>query len=118
MTPVLRLILDVSDTCLAASVVGLLSVGAGFLTLIGIKLYDLLGPPHWRNHLPRAFLPEAELPDVLVQLPVFNEHEVAIGAMQAAAALDWPRPKLFVQVLDDSTYESSAMIAEAASAMT
>ncbi len=117
MTFALRLLLHLSDACLAASVVGLLSVGAGFLALIGIKLYDLLGPPHWRNHLPRAFLPEAELPDVLVQLPVFNEHEVAVGAMRAAAALDWPRGKLHVQVLDDSTDESSAMIAATAAAM-
>ena len=117
MNVVLRVLLDVADGCLAVSVLGLLSVGAGFLALIGIKLYDLFGPPHWCNHLPRAFLPEADLPDVLVQLPVFNEHEVAIGAMRAAAALDWPRDKLRIQVLDDSTDESVAMIAEAAAAM-
>ena len=117
MKVVLGLLLEVSDVCLTVSVLGLLSVGAGFLALIGIKLYDLLGPPHWRNHLPRAFLPEADLPDVLVQLPVFNEHEVAIGAMRAAAALDWPRDKLRIQVLDDSTDESVAMITEAAAAM-
>ena len=116
MTP-LRLFLGLSDLCLGLSVLGLLSVAAGFLALIGIKLYDLLGPPHWRNHLPRAFVPEADLPHVLVQLPVFNEHEVAVGAMRSAAALDWPRDRLHIQVLDDSTDESVEMIAAAAAAL-
>ena len=114
MTALIRFLLGIADLFLTVSVVGLLSVGAGFLALIGIKLYDLLGPPHWRNHLPRAFLPQTDLPHVLVQLPVFNEHEIAIGAMNAAAALDWPRDRLHIQVLDDSTDESVEMIAQAA----
>lgn len=96
------------------SVIGLVTVAGGFLTLLGIKLYDLLGPPHWRNHLPRAFVQEARLPQVLIQIPVFNEHEIAVGAMYSAASLDWPRDKLHVQILDDSTDESIAMVLEAA----
>lgn len=44
----------------------------------------------------------AELPRVLIQLPTFNEPEVVQRAMEAAAALDWPRDKLRVQLLDDS----------------
>ena len=44
-----------------------------------------------------------ELPDVLVQIPVFNERDVVERAMDAAAALDWPHDKLHIQVLDDST---------------
>lgn len=109
-----RLILGFCEACLYISVAGLLAVGAGFLALIVIKLYDLLGPPHWRSHLPRAFLPETDLPGVLVQIPVFNEHEVARGAMEAAARLDWPRDRLRIQVLDDSTDESVAMVAATA----
>ena len=106
-----RLVLGLLEVCIYASVAGLLTVGAGFAALIAIKFYDLVGPPHWRNHLPRAFLPEAELPDVLVQIPVFNEHEIAIGAMRAACALDWPRDRLHIQILDDSTDESVDMVA-------
>ena len=109
-----RLLLVACEVCLYASVVGMVLVGIGFLALIGIRLYDLLGPPHWRNHLPRAFVREADLPAVLVQIPVFNEHEIAIGAMRAAAALDWPRDRLRIQILDDSTDESVEMIARAA----
>ncbi len=110
----LRLLLGLCEAALTLSVAGLVIVAAGFLALIGIKLYDLLGPPHWRNHLPRAFLPEADLPAVLLQIPVFNEHEVAIEALHCAARLDWPRDRLRVQILDDSTDESVAMVAAAA----
>ena len=109
-----RLLLGFFEVCLYGSSLGLVAVGGGFLALIGIKVYDLLGPPHWRNHLPRAFLPEADLPDVLVQIPVFNEHEVALGAIRAAAALDWPRRKLHIQMLDDSTDDTARMVAEVA----
>lgn len=112
--PVHTLLLGLFELFIAVSVIGLISVAGGFLTLIGIKIYDILGPPHWRNALPRAFLPEADLPHILVQIPVFNEHEVAIEAMRCAGALDWPQDRLHIQILDDSTDESVAMVADAA----
>jgi len=49
-----------------------------------------------------ATLP-ADLPHVLVQIPVFNEPSVVERALLAAAALDWPRDRLSIQLLDDST---------------
>lgn len=45
----------------------------------------------------------ADLPHVLVQIPVFNEPTVVERALVAAAALEWPREKLSIQLLDDST---------------
>lgn len=45
----------------------------------------------------------ADLPHVAIQLPVFNEGVIVQRAIRAAAALDWPREKLHIQVLDDST---------------
>jgi cellulose synthase/poly-beta-1,6-N-acetylglucosamine synthase-like glycosyltransferase len=45
----------------------------------------------------------ADLPRVLVQIPVFNEPAVVERALVAAAALDWPRDRLKIQLLDDST---------------
>jgi cellulose synthase/poly-beta-1,6-N-acetylglucosamine synthase-like glycosyltransferase len=45
----------------------------------------------------------ARHPTVCVQLPMFNEHAVARRAIEAAGALQWPRDRLLVQVLDDST---------------
>jgi cellulose synthase/poly-beta-1,6-N-acetylglucosamine synthase-like glycosyltransferase len=43
------------------------------------------------------------LPRVLVQLPVYNEPTVVDRALAAAGALDWPRERLKIQLLDDST---------------
>jgi cellulose synthase/poly-beta-1,6-N-acetylglucosamine synthase-like glycosyltransferase len=45
----------------------------------------------------------AELPRVLVQIPIFNEPMVVERAVVAAGSLDWPRELLKIQLLDDST---------------
>jgi len=47
-----------------------------------------------------------ELPRVTVQLPVFNEMYVVNRLIGAVCALDYPRDRLEVQVLDDSTDET------------
>lgn len=44
-----------------------------------------------------------ELPSVCIQLPMFNEQAVVGRAIEAAAAQQWPRDRLVIQVLDDST---------------
>jgi len=53
---------------------------------------------------------DEDLPRVLLQLPIHNEPRVIARAMRAAATLDWPRERLEIQVLDDSTDESSAIV--------
>ena len=62
---------------------------------------------YWLSELPAAEEMAASLPDdlprVLVQLPVFNEPTVVERALLAAGALDWPRDRLKIQLLDDST---------------
>ena len=62
---------------------------------------------YWLSELPpveegAASLPD-DLPRVLVQLPVFNEPTVVERALSAAGGLDWPRDRLKIQLLDDST---------------
>ncbi len=52
------------------------------------------------------------LPTVTVQLPVYNERFVAERLLRAVFALDYPRELLQVQVLDDSTDDTTARIAE------
>ncbi len=52
-------------------------------------------------------------PFVTVQLPLFNERAVAERAIAAAAALDWPRDRLEIQVLDDSTDDTRERCAAA-----
>jgi cellulose synthase/poly-beta-1,6-N-acetylglucosamine synthase-like glycosyltransferase len=47
-----------------------------------------------------------EWPVVTVQLPVFNEMYVVDRLIDAVTALDYPREKLEIQVLDDSTDET------------
>ncbi len=40
-----------------------------------------------------------KLPEVLIQLPVFNEYYVVERLIDAAVSLDYPKEKLVVQVL-------------------
>src|SRR5687768_1357629 len=55
---------------------------------------------------PRALYAEGELPRVTVQLPLFNEMYVVERLLAAVAAIDYPRERLEIQVLDDSTDET------------
>ena len=62
----------------------------------------------WLANLPETAasppaLTEADLPRVLVQIPVYNEPLVVERALQSAGGLDWPRDRLTIQLLDDST---------------
>ncbi|MFA6135463.1 MAG: cellulose synthase family protein [Phycisphaerae bacterium] len=55
----------------------------------------------------------AELPRVTVQLPMYNEQFVARRIIEKTCEIDYPREKLQIQVLDDST-DSTCQIAQAA----
>src|SRR5260221_4937113 len=57
------------------------------------------------DHPPARFA-EAELPSVTVQLPIFNEQYVIDRLVDAVCKLDYPKDKLDIQVLDDSTDET------------
>ncbi|MEZ5963273.1 MAG: glycosyltransferase [Planctomycetota bacterium] len=60
---------------------------------------------------PAATPPDVELPRVTVQLPLYNEPAVAARLLRAVAALDYPRTRFDVQVLDDSSDETPATVA-------
>ena len=49
---------------------------------------------------------DAEFPAVTVQLPIYNERYVVERLIRAVAAMDYPRDRLQIQVLDDSTDET------------
>jgi len=51
-----------------------------------------------------------ELPVVTVQLPLYNERTVAARLIRAVGRLDYPRERLEIQVLDDSTDETRAIV--------
>ncbi|MEF3366477.1 glycosyltransferase family 2 protein [Methylocystis sp. 9N] len=83
----------------------LVALGVGFLVVIGRFFYDQLRG----IRDPEARAPQdAALPCVLLQIPVFNEPLVTEQSLRCVAQLDWPKEKLRIQLLDDSTDETSA----------
>lgn len=56
-------------------------------------------------------LPLDDLPHVTIQLPIYNELYVARRVIEAACALDYPKDRLEIQVLDDSTDATRFVIA-------
>ena len=55
---------------------------------------------------PKGHFAEDELPFVTVQLPLFNEMYVVERLVKAVTQIDYPRARLEIQVLDDSTDET------------
>src|SRR6266404_6832323 len=55
---------------------------------------------------PKGHYSEAELPHITVQLPLFNEMYVVERLVKAITEIDYPRDRLEIQVLDDSTDET------------
>jgi cellulose synthase/poly-beta-1,6-N-acetylglucosamine synthase-like glycosyltransferase len=63
-----------------------------------------------RRHTP-VRPPDPQLwPLVTVQLPLYNEMYVAARLIDAVCSLDYPRDRLEIQVLDDSTDETTAIV--------
>jgi cellulose synthase/poly-beta-1,6-N-acetylglucosamine synthase-like glycosyltransferase len=92
-----------------AFVVALYVIVSTWLSLYGFNLM-LLSVVYLFHRQDQVDLPElTELTDVTVQLPVFNERYVVERVIDAAAAFDWPRDKLHIQVLDDSTDETTGL---------
>ncbi|GDX78466.1 glucosyltransferase [Deltaproteobacteria bacterium] len=56
---------------------------------------------------------EEAFPFVTVQLPVYNERDVVARLIDSVAALDWPRDRFEVQLLDDSSDDTAAAAAAA-----
>ena len=92
----------------------------GVLTLYYLVLSVLAVYSIHRLHLvrlrrrtpPPARATAAVYPPLTVQLPLYNEPNVARRLIDAVAQLDYPG-KLEIQVLDDSTDETPAIVAEA-----
>src|SRR6202166_2494861 len=53
-----------------------------------------------------AYFPAEELPRVTVQLPIYNEQYVVDRLLDSVCRLDYPKEKLDIQLLDDSTDET------------
>ena len=109
----LGLLQFLADLVAYSALLILIAIGMGYLIVIGRFFYDeLRGAKDPQTPTP----PDAELPRVLLQIPVFNEPLVTEQSLRCVAQLDWPKDKLRIQLLDDSTDETSdraaAVIAE------
>ncbi len=62
-----------------------------------------------RHAVPHSRFKEA--PRVTVQLPMFNERYVADRLIASCGDLDWPKDRLEIQVLDDSTDDTTVIAA-------
>ncbi|MGB9674242.1 MAG: glycosyltransferase [Anaerolineales bacterium] len=83
--------------------------------LIGLAIYGLNNGITvflylLRRNSPLHAEPEKELPYVTIQLPVFNERYTVERLLKAIVNLDYPQKLLQVQVLDDSTDDTTTLL--------
>ncbi|MDP4027706.1 MAG: hypothetical protein Q8P42_01870 [Gallionella sp.] len=90
-----------------ASLGGLLFYGLHRLWLIACWFMERRKESH-------ATLPDktTDFPVVTVQLPFYNERFVAARLIEYAARIEWPKDKLEIQVLDDSTDDTVDIVDE------
>jgi glycosyltransferase involved in cell wall biosynthesis len=86
----------------------------GLLSVYGLHRYWIVYL-YWRYHKrgPVRATPAAPglWPRVTVQLPLYNEYYVAERLIDSVCALDYPKDRLEIQVLDDSTDDTRAVAA-------
>ncbi len=92
---------------------GLLSVYLAVLLLIcfyGLHRYSLVYLYYkYRQNRPRLEACFRRHPRVTIQLPMFNERFVARRVIEGACTIDYPADRLQIQVLDDSTDDTTAI---------
>ncbi|HEX4627662.1 MAG TPA: glycosyltransferase, partial [Gemmatimonadales bacterium] len=96
---------------MTVAVVAVLAITSVLLLGFGVNLLFLTWratrlPPYRPSHATRG--PE---PDVCVQVPIYNERYVAARVIDAVCAIEWPRDRFEVQVLDDSDDETRSIVA-------
>lgn len=90
-------------------------------TLSGMAVYGLHRSQLARRYLKtKAFPPptlsplilseEENAPYVLIQLPIFNESLVVKRLLESICLIQYPKNRLWIQVLDDSTDESATLV--------
>ncbi|HEY3637916.1 MAG TPA: glycosyltransferase family 2 protein, partial [Rhizomicrobium sp.] len=96
--------IGIIDAITALSLFGVIVVGLGFLVLPALYLLEWMQGKLRTNpaHIPG--ISGDSMPPVLIQMPIYNEPpEVVEGLLNTVAALDWPRDRLHLQLLDDSS---------------
>ncbi|HYZ01225.1 MAG TPA: glycosyltransferase, partial [Candidatus Binatia bacterium] len=94
---------------MTAAALAAITVTSTFLLVYGLNLlYLSVRAARLRPAAESHTLPDP-LPAVLVQLPIYDERHVAARVIEAAGALDWPRARLSIQVLDDSDDDTTEL---------
>ena len=65
----------------------------------------------FRNRIKKRFKRLTKYPTVTVQLPIYNEKYVVHRLLKSVIELDYPKSRLEIQVLDDSSDETSDIVA-------
>lgn len=65
---------------------------------------------NWKDPPLKDYFKESELPIITIQLPVFNESLTIQRTLLNLSKLLYPREKLRIQILDDSTDKTSSII--------
>jgi len=90
------------------------TAGAVAIAFYGINAFWLTLELLLRPRRVEAAPAEVEWPAVTVQLPIYNERHVVTRLVDAAAALEYPREKLQIQIIDDSDDDTVALSDEVA----
>jgi cellulose synthase/poly-beta-1,6-N-acetylglucosamine synthase-like glycosyltransferase len=85
--------------CYFLVVIGLSVFGIHRYSIIYFYFKNRRKKPHLENRFD-------DLPVVTVQLPIYNEIHVVERLLEAVSQIDYPKDKLEIQVLDDSTDET------------
>lgn len=83
----------------------------GLLACYGLYRYQMVWLYYRVKHRPPMSPVLAEWPTVTIQIPVYNERYVVERAIRSACEVTYPRHRLQIQILDDSTDYTSALIA-------
>ncbi len=93
--------------------------GLYVLALLGLSVFGLLGlltlvlyRQHRHEQFPTPMVSMDSWPDVTVQFPIFNERYVIEKLIETAVALNYPREKLQIQIVDDSTDDTTEKAAQ------
>ncbi len=95
-------------------VLGLYFLTLVILAILGIHRYVMV----WlyfrhKDRKPAPVPPPETLPRVTLQLPIYNEMYVVERLLQSVVGIRYPRELLEIQVLDDSTDETTAIASRA-----
>ncbi len=97
----LQVLLELA-TALYILAAGLLAV---FVGSFGVLIALYLRTRH--DEAPLPAVSDDDLPAVTVQLPIYNEAHVVARLIAACARLDYPHDRLHIQIIDDSTDDTT-----------